>query len=123
VNCSQKNAMALVTSIAICFGFGFTANSVKANEVDDIIREMNQLEREITEFSNQQLAQDRQKIAQLSCSQLVSEANQYSKNGDYWSNVANNSTSDFNQRSSLAQATGNYDAADRRWNEYSRRCR
>jgi hypothetical protein len=93
-----------------------TNSNAQSSEVQQLLRELNSMEGEAGQLIQQMIAEDWQRIYRLSCQGLIQEANQLTKNGDYWA-------TQVNIPHYAARASGNYAASERRYQEYNRRCR
>jgi hypothetical protein len=98
------------------FMVGIADSNAQSSEVQQIINEINGLDGEANNLIQRMIAEDWQRIYGLSCQGLIQEANQLTKNGDYWA-------AQVNIPHHAARASGNYAASERRYQEYNRRCR
>jgi hypothetical protein len=110
----SKATHVLILAGAI-FGFQTTISTINANADNPYMEPVLQLDKEVSRFVDNELRKDQQRVSQMSCSQLKSEARQYRNRGNYWA-------AQVNVRGYAAQAEGNYLYEDRRLAEYSRRC-
>jgi len=86
-----------------------------AQSAADIEREVRSLEMEGNDLIQHLQIEDQRRISALSCQNLISEARQLTRNGDYWAAQGT--------RQGNAYAYGNYTASEQRYQEYNRRCR
>ena len=112
---SNKVTHVLILAGAI-FGIQVTAYTSNANAQSSEVQQLNQTIRDISSEAdnviNQSLKQERQYISRISCSQLMSEAIDYEKAGDYLA-----------AQGYISQAQGYYNSGQRRADAYLRNCR
>jgi hypothetical protein len=83
-----------VLTLAGCFSIlqftvGVTNSNAQSSEVQQLLNELNTMEGEADQLIQRMIAEDWQRIYRLSCQGLIQEANQLTKNGDYWAAQVN----------------------------------
>ncbi|MDB9489540.1 hypothetical protein PN478_03240 [Dolichospermum circinale CS-534/05] len=110
----------LFTLAAILSGFEviMITTSAHANPYGDTARE---LEREADTLIEYGKRQNQKIISRLSCDQLLERAEAKRRDFTRWQQIAENSTTEYNRRVSLASARGSLNATRQYTNEYKRR--
>ncbi|OBQ19793.1 MAG: hypothetical protein AN487_21860 [Anabaena sp. CRKS33] len=110
----------LFTLAAIISGFEviMITTSAHANPYGDTARE---LEREADTLIEYGKRQNQKIISRLSCDQLLERADAKRRDFTRWQQIAENSTTEYNRRASLASARGSLNATRQYMNEYKRR--
>jgi hypothetical protein len=93
-------------------------NPVHANPYMDSVRD---IERDAKVLEERGRRGNQQIISRLSCQELINRANTKKKNYYRWIQIAQNSTTEYNRRSSLASAQGSLNAISQYMNQYKRK--
>lgn len=112
---SKATHVLVLTTALLGIQMSTLAVNTNAQSVQDLLRQTDALVIEGNELVRRALIEDEQKVSEMSCSRLKSEAREYDKQGDYWA-------SQVNIPYYAARAQGSWGYASRRLTEYTRRC-
>jgi hypothetical protein len=117
---SKKTTIVFTLTLVLSsFQFMIIAGYSNANPYSESVRS---IERDADILIKRGKKQNQQIISQLSCQDLLNRANSKKRNYSRWNQIAQNSTTEYNRRASLASAKGSLDAISQYMSEYRRRC-
>jgi hypothetical protein len=119
INSSSKKLTTIFTLVAVLSSSQIvTMAPVGANPYMDSVRD---IERDAKILEERGRRGNQQIISGLSCQELINRANTKKRNYYRWIQIAQNSTTEYNRRSSLASAQGSLNAISQYRNQYKRK--